>query len=561
MHNAARTLLALTATALLTGFLWLLLHNQSQTEYLTYYDFWRNYNVLAGYGSVDEYLFHDVHTYALASLIWSLDVWLAGGSLVLLHAIVLGLNLAIAGCLGLLTLRLLRTADVSRTSAAAVVATAMALWLSPSNSVGLTYPVMDIIASAMLLFVCLTAIVVGSAPGQTLTERGRHGRELGYLCVAALGFFSLEPFIAVPLFLAVDAALRRRHPEVLVHLVIAAVLLALYFALRERPVLQEAAPALHWEWLAFSYNLLVFLSMHVLMVLNSFGLSTGAATYIAIAASVIQLTSLAVFAVAHYDRESRDDTSPRFALALAAVGLLAVALAAWLRNSTSVMTEPVARYTPYSILFSMGVFFLSVRGSLTTKGPLARVVSWMAMLVILGYLAADAYAFWWRSYNPAETFAQSRLEMPVYATAPGSEVGLGPSEPDGGVAFRSRLHPFLKGRALAVFASPGYRWLGKPLPPVVTSDDARCALLGEEDAPGQRPQYTLVTVSVQGMRDNGVFLAADATGITQAFGFPAKRHPAQKTLRTLLPERDQNWAQLYYAEVRGGDLVSAVVCR
>lgn len=561
MTKAASTLLFLIVAAMLAGFLWLLLHNQSQTEYLTYYDFWRNYNVLAGYGGPDEYLFHDVHTYALASLVWYLDMWLADGSLMLLHAIVLGVNLAIAGCLVLLTRQLLGPAKASGVASLAVAAAAMAIWLSPSNSVGLTYPVMDIVASAMLLFLCLTAFIVGGSFAATRSGSQLYPRGLGYLSVAVLGFFTLEPFIVVPLFLAADSALRRWHREAVIHLAVAVVLLVAYLALREHPVLQESEATLNRDMFALAHNILVFLSTHVLMVLRSLGASPTLAANLSIAASLVQLTALGGFAVAHYRRDFRDDPSPRFALALAAIGILAVVLATWLRSATALTLEPVPRYTPYSILFSMGVMLLSARWFLTVKGRLARTASGLAIAVMAGYLAADAFAFWIRGYNPAEGFAQNRLEMPVYAISPGSEMGLGPSEPDGGFAFRSRLHSFLKERALTVFGSPGYRWLGKPLPLAVTSGHARCVLLREEDASGQRPQYKLVTVLVEGMRGNGVFLAADDTGISRAFGLAAKRHPTHKVLQSLLPERDHNWVQLYYAEVVGGDLVSAVACR
>jgi hypothetical protein len=65
-----------------------IIHNQGQSEYLIYYDFWRNYNALAGNGTFQSYLFHNVHTYAVPSLIWYLDVTLASGSLKVLHTIV-----------------------------------------------------------------------------------------------------------------------------------------------------------------------------------------------------------------------------------------------------------------------------------------------------------------------------------------------------------------------------------------------------------------------------------------------------------------------------------------
>lgn len=560
MTKTAGTFVLLSIAAILAAFVWLLLHNQSQTEYLTFFDFWRNYNVLAGHGGLDEYLFHDVHTYAVASLVWYLDMWLAGGSLKLLHAIVLGLNAAIALCLAFLGRRLFAVAKVSGAYVLAIVAAALGLWLSPSNSYGLAYPVMDIIASALLLFVCLTAIMVGSSTSVQADAGAQRQRWIGYLCIAVLGFFSLEPFIAVPLFLLVDSALRKRYTEVVGHLLIVAVVLAFYFTLRERPVLQESSPALQWDWLVLAYNVLVFLSMHVLMVLRAVNVSPGLAAGVAVVASTIQLAALILFAVSHYTSAARQDLSPRFALSLAALGILAIILAVWLRNSTAIAAEPVPRYTPYAILFTMGVFFLSLRAILTAGGRMQWTVSFLAVLVTAAYLVTDAWAFLWRSYNPAEVFAQSRLEMPLYAVSPGDEAGLGPSEPDGGLAFRSNLHTFLKTRGLTVFGCPGYLGLGAKLPPLQTSAGARCSLLQRRGAPDQRPGYQLDTFRIEGMPDNGVFLVTDAGGVITAFGFAAKRHPADRTAQSLLPMSDDPRAQVYYAQVRGTDLVSALPC-
>ncbi len=561
MTTAIRPFVLLTCAAILIGFVWLLLHNQSQTEYLLYFDFWRNYNVLAGNGTFDEYLFHDVHTYAVASLVWYLDAWLAGGSLELLHAIVLGATAAIFVCLAFLALGLFRLARVPNSYAFAAAAGAMALWLSPSNSVGLTYPVLDIIASALLLSLSLAAIIAPDSAENRSRGVTRGLREIGYLCVAVVGFFSFETFIAAPLFLALDAALRKNYRDVLLHALVVAFLLALYFALRERPVLQASALALDWDFLAFTHNFAMFLSMHVLMVLRALKIEPGTAANLAIVASAIQVMALALFVGSHYAGGSRSDQSPRFAIAFAVVGIVSIALATWLRNSSGITTDPVPRYTPYATLFSMGVFFLSARALVTPRGPVLRVGALLALLTILSYLLADIFAFSLRSYNPAATFAQSRLEMPVYAISPGSEVLLGPSEPDGGLAYRSNLHAFLREREFSVFGSAGYLGLGRPLPPMETATNARCSLLEQQVAPGQRPQYTLARFLTEGVTGNGFFLTADAGGTVVGFGFAAKLHPAEKTVQVLLPKIDDAVARLYYAQVRGANLVTVVPCR
>jgi hypothetical protein len=560
MPTAIRPIALLTTAAILIGFVWLLLHNQSQTEYLIYFDFWRNYNVLAGNGSFDEYLFHDVHTYAVASLAWYFDAWLAGGSLKLLHAIVLGATAAIFVCLAILALRLFRPATVPTAYAFVTAAGAMALWLSPSNSVGLTYPVLDIIASSLLLSLSLAAIIAPDSGGVQMRGATRRLREIGYLCVAVVGFFSFETFVAAPLFLALDAVLRRNYRDFLLHVLTVSVLLALYFALRERPVLSPSSPAFHWDYLAFAHNFAMFLSMHVLMLLHALKVEPGTAANFAMMASAVQLIALALFAGSHYSGSARFDPSPRFAISFAVVGIISIALATWLRNSSGITTDPVPRYTPYAMLLSMGVFFLSARALVTPSGRLLRGASFLAILALSSYLLADIFAFSLRSYNPADTFAQSRLEMPVYASSPGSEILLGPSEPDGGLAFRSNLHSFLSTRELSVFGSAGYLGLGHPLPPTATAANARCSLLGQQAAPGQRPQYTLATFRTEGVSGNGIFLAADAVGTIVGFGFAAKLHPAETTVQALLPKPDEASARFYYAQVRGANLVTAVPC-
>lgn len=561
MPIATRSLAILASTAILIGFIGLLLHNQSQTEYLISYDFWRNYNVLAGNGTFNEYLFHNVHTYAIPSMFWYFDVLLSGGSLKLFHAIVVGKTVAAFGCLIYLSLRLFEATRVHTAYAVAIATAAMALWLSPSNSAGLTYPLVDILATCLLLSLCLSAVILAPLPAVPTIGATERLRVLGYLGVAVFGFFSLEVFVAVPLFLALDCALRNRYREILLHALIVAFLLTLYFALREGPVRHASSIEINRDYLAFAHNFLMFLAMHVLMVLRAFKVEPGLAANIAIIASALQLLALTLCAVSQYSGHRRANLSSRFALLFAVVGIISIALATWLRFSSDLTTVPVARYTPYSILFSMGVLFLSVRALAVSSGRVLRAASWLALLVISSALTADIFAFWLRFYNPGGTFALRRLEMAVYASSPGHEVGLGPSEPDAGLAFRSNLHAFLSSRELSVFGSAGYLGLGHSLPPLETGGHVRCRFLRKTSAPAARPQYALATFRTEGVSSNGVFLLADAQGTIKGFGLSAQLHPAEKTMRSLLPAAEVATSRIFYGEVEGADLVSAIPCQ
>ena len=556
---AGRSLAILISALTLGGFVWLLIHNQEQSEYLIFYDFWRNFHALAGAGRAQEYIFHNVHTYAVASLFWYLDVVLASGTLELFHFFVLAATAGAFVCVLSLTIRFYRAAGLDAWYGAAAAITAMALWLSPSNGVGLTYPLVDIVGSVLLLCLSSSAIVL-AARAEPATSRGqRNGHLVAYLGIAVIGFFSLEAYVAVPLTLALDAAIRRRAREAWLHLAVALFLLALYALLRESPILASVAPT-DRHLLAFVHNFLLFLSMHVLVLLSWLGTNPGSAARISIATSVLELLFLTVFAITHYSRKSREDLSPRFALLFIGVGSASLALAAWLRYSTATVTTPVDRYTPYAVLFSIGVFLLSSRALFGRSVRVLRYAAALALLPTLGYLATDTWAFWFRSYNPGMQVTQWRMEMPVYATSPGAEIGLGPSEPDGGRAFRSSLHGFLETHALSVFSSAGYRALGALLPEPNAADTATCRLLRRQAALGSRPRYSVFIFAIEGEGADGVFLVTDGRGAVSAFGLPARFHPAQPSVAALLPSPGETAGRIYYAQVRGSTLATAIPC-
>lgn len=116
------------------------------------------------------------------------------------------------------SLRFFRVAAVHKSDAVVVVIIVMALWLSPSNSVGLTRPLVDILSSSLLLSLLLTTLLITSANDLGTIRVTERNHWFGYLVVAGVGFFALETFLVVPLFLSLDAVLRRRSREALLHL-------------------------------------------------------------------------------------------------------------------------------------------------------------------------------------------------------------------------------------------------------------------------------------------------------------------------------------------------------
>lgn len=551
-----------TGVAILASFVWLFFHNQAQTEYTIHYDLWRSFARLAGDGSFKQYLFHFVHTYAITSLIWYLDVVFADGSLKLFHGVVSMVLIAAFAAFYVASIRFFRVTEVNKANAVVVTVIAMALWFSPSNSVGYTYPVVDILSSSLLLSLLLATLIVNSAadPGRSVVSKRIHW--FGYLVVAIVGFFSLEPFLSIPLFLSLDAMFRRRFREALLHLLIAAVLVGLYFGLRDQPFLRASHGAYDRNLLAFLHNFLVFLSMHFLMLFKAFGLDPLMSTYIAITVSVLELMTLGVFALTHYrQKDSVADLSPRFALALATLGIVTITLAVWLRFSIQLQLNPIDRYTPYSVFFSMGTFLIASRTIVIPSGIALRFASIGVYVVTIGYLLAEASAFWLVSYNPAAYFAEARMEMAVYATDPGTEEGLGPSTHDEGLTLRSNLHSFLHSHGLSVFASPGFQAIGKPLPSQETSGKLHCKLLKEDAVLESRPQVRLIAARIDGAIADGAFVAADERGIIVAFGFSMKTHPADRTVQTLLPRTDDRQITIHYVKTAGSELVAAVPCQ
>lgn len=81
---------------------WLQTHNLYQTQYLIYYDFWRNFDALKEGNDIYPFVFHFIHTYVVASAIWYSDVLFAAGSLKLVHAYVVVATLISFYCVFLL---------------------------------------------------------------------------------------------------------------------------------------------------------------------------------------------------------------------------------------------------------------------------------------------------------------------------------------------------------------------------------------------------------------------------------------------------------------------------
>jgi hypothetical protein len=549
-------LLSLSACACLAAFAWLQMHNLSQTEYLIWNDFWRNFAAFKEGQDVYPFIFHKVHTYAFASFIWYLDVLFASGSLQLTHAYVVVATLAALSCLALLTHRLCRSTGTPRILSVFAAVVTSAMWLSPSNASSFSYPLVDILASTLLLLLCLATMTRARVEMSDGQGPFRWLAGLGYLVVVCLGFLTLETFLAVPLALAGEALFRRRRKEFSFHLGLALLLGALYVLFIPDPVLPAQAHARSAG--AVAHNFLVLLSSHYGLLFQALGISPRASGFMSQIASLLQLICLVTLGWRHYTGASCTDPWLRFPQLLAVLGIVAIALAAGLRFGVEPAYRPVPRYTPYSMMFSIAVCLLAV-SALRSAGGTASFIAGLAIVGgNLGYLAAESGALWFRSHNVGATYIQARLEMSAYAIAPGTERNLGPSEPDQGLSWRFNLHEFLKERELSVFSSAGYRSLGTLLVAPEAKLGSGCVRRSEAEV--RRGEAVYRRSTFEGVDGDGIFLAVDDEGRVVSFSFAAQMTPMDQAVSALLPIKSDRNESVFFARVKGDRPTELVRC-
>lgn len=430
----------------------LLLHNQAQSEYFILFDFWRKFNLLASAGPVKGYIFHHMHTFVIPSAAWYADIVFANGTLKLFHAIVLALLLVGFGGLLWLTKQMFRQATAHHAAYAWITAiAAAAIFLSPSSANWASSPLPDLIASLLLAAIALTALSLTAAQNQPRQALAHRVYISIYPAVTLIAFLTLETYAVIPLVLAIDAALRGKYAEAKPHILIVAVLVGLYGALSlyfDAGGNAIQAVEISRNLSAFLHNFLLLLASHQLFLLGWLKLPWAA--QIAIGLSVAQLLFSMVFVFLHYRRTTGDERAVLFAFFLIAMGAISIALATWLRFSQTPVFSPVYRYTPYSALFSIGVFFIAVYTLIKSYAPLMRYAAALVIFPVALGLVIETGIFWMGAYNPAADVSAKRTEMAVYALSPGDERGLGPAAPDDGRPYRGRLHDFLKEHELSV---------------------------------------------------------------------------------------------------------------
>jgi hypothetical protein len=517
-------------------FAWLQLHNQAQTEYLIFSDYWRNYAAWKN-DQLFRFFFHNVHTWAVITAVWFLDVLVAAGNLKLLHAYVVAANV-LAFCSVFFILRRGDADGLAPLSVTFVpVLAAAAMWLSPSNSTSFIYPCVDVLASTTLLMIGLSEILYRWNEDSGFTSPKRL---IVYALASLLGFLTLETFLCVPLFYGLDSRIRGRSRGFISAMLVFAALLSSYvFCVAiglVRGVHAVGAP------LVIAHNFLVLLSSHFGFLLSEAGLSQKTVSELSICLSLIQISCLICFATFHY-LQPKQRPSVRFTLVLALFALTAVALATLLRFGDQLDYSPLDRYTWYSELFSIAVFLQATDLWLTgRKNRVRETASIIVVTMCVAYLFAEEAALLLRSHNIGTPILFLRLEMAVYATAPGNEQTLGPTD---------ELHEFLQNRRLSVFRGAGYESLGTRVADI-PEPASHPTCIRRADVPSLRRDMTLHFMSFNGVEDDGMFVVADRTNIVTGFSFAERTTPFDGTVTALLPGGGAEEGAVYFVKLRPG---------
>jgi hypothetical protein len=549
--------LLLAATGMVT-FGWLQAHAQSQTTYLIYYDFWRDFAALKS-NTIYPFIFHGVHTYAVASLMWYLDVLLSYGNLYLINLYVKAATLAIFYCL-IVVMR--RSASGNNATASWTILSllcAAALWLSPSNGDSFAYPVVEVNVATLLLLLCLAAIT--SSKIGFLEQKVGHVKYLvTYAILVVIGFLTSEMFLVVPMVIAIDALMNRswKYLTLQLGLIIGCAVLYLwpiYTDARFIAFFTQTAGEKHTG--AIAHNFLVLLSSHYGLLFRAWGINPHISGITSMWCSVIQLVAFGLLTWQTYWLKTRSQVL-LLPIILAAYGCISIALATLLGEPTVPIDDPVSRYTALSIFFSVAVL---LQASIYLRLNIRSAVGLVGAAVIianLSYIALGLGAVFLRGQTLSPGFIMARLEMAVFAFSPGSERGLGPAEPDDGRRWRSDAHEFLREHAWSVFSSDGYRAVGNSLSPAVVTRDGDCARLGQSDSPREGADYLFV--SFKGVDSDGVFLVTDRSMHIVGFSFAAQLSPFTRQAFALLPGRMEDGNKIYFARMKDGLPVRAASC-
>jgi hypothetical protein len=283
---------------------------------------------------------------------------------------------------------------------------------------------------------------------------------------------------------------------------------------------------------AIAHNFLVLLSSHYGLLFRALGIDPHISSIMSVWCSAVQFVALGFLTWQTYWLNTRD-RAVLFPIIFAVFACVSIALAAWLREPTVPIDDPVPRYTFYSITFSIAVL---LQATIYLRFNIRSAVGLIGAAVIianLSYVALGLGAVFLRGQTVSPVFIMARLEMAVFALSPGSERGIGPAEPDGGRKLRSDAHDFLRNHVWSVFSSDGYRAVGTSLSTAVVTPDGDCTHLGQSDSPREGADYLFI--SFKGADSDGIFLVTDRSMRIVGFSFAAQLSPFRRQAFALLP--------------------------
>src|SRR5262249_27263225 len=243
-----------------------------------------------------------------------------------------------------------------------------------------------------------------------------------YFIVVVLGFYTTEAFLFVPLTLGLDAAVRGDRQQAILNLAFVLFLTCVYFmTLRDFHHNLDGTRSL----LAVAHNFLMLLSGHFAFLCIALGAVPDTASKVSILVSVLQLVCFGLFVARSYKLPVRMKPFVRFSISLGIFGIGSIGLATWLRFAEEMIYYPVNRYTAYSVAFSVGLFLLGSSAQFRKTGTIYFIFSFSVIVTNVGYIFAEVSVMAFRDHNIGQDLTRLRLEMPVYALAPGDELNIG----------------------------------------------------------------------------------------------------------------------------------------
>ncbi len=521
---AVNTCLLIAVLLLGILFIQLLLHNQTYTEYLLVLDSWRFFNKVYSDADLLNYFFHNVHTFAVPSFILYLDVLFSNGSLQFQHYFVSVVTLAIfVGFLIVSSKQDGLFAD-KWLSACILSLFMLSMWLSPSNARAYTYPLLDTISSVSLLSIVLAAITYLKLAASAGSGASRSVYLLLLVLISYVGFLTLETFVVTLFALACDAFIRKNHSLGSLLSIVALSCLLLYAAFHNHP-LADSSVSHEIDLTASIVNFMILLSSQVHFLVSGLGWGKQMAISISIAFSLVSMVFIVAVLSYLAVRIRKIDFWFVLPLLLILFSTFSLTSAVWLRFSDAAIDSAIPRYTPYAVMYAMGVTMISYWFMARTNNRFFRLASLLVFGLYLIATSLDAWAMYFRDHNMGRFFIDARLEMPVYAQNPGDEIDLGPVAPNKGLQYRNKLHSFLETNELSVFSSLPYLKLNTQISSVQEPSNKACVAISHKRVVRKLNQYSLVEFRLADPHGRGVFLVLDEDTNLLGFSFPSRTTP------------------------------------